>query len=98
MSTLNVVAVITAKSGSEEIVEGALRELVAASKGDQGCISYDLFSSESAPGAFVAIEGWESQADLDAHMASPHIAKMITVAGDHLDGLPAIHTLRPLES
>jgi hypothetical protein len=31
-------------------------------------------------------------------MASPHIAQMITVAGDHLDGFPAIHTLRSLAS
>ena len=57
-----------------------------------------LFASESAPGAFVTIEVWESQADLDAHMASPHIAQMITVAGDHLDGFPALHTLRSLAS
>jgi quinol monooxygenase YgiN len=98
MSNLNVVAVITAKSGSEAVVEGALRELAGASKNDQGCVSYDLFASESAPGAFVTIEVWESQADLDAHMASPHIAQMITVAGDHLDGFPALHTLRSLAS
>ena len=55
MPNLNVVAVITAKSGSEAIVEAALRELAGASRGDQGCISYDLFASESAPGAFVTI-------------------------------------------
>jgi quinol monooxygenase YgiN len=98
MANLDVVAVITAKSGSEAVVEGALRELAGASKGDQGCLAYDLFASEATPGAFVTIEKWESQADLDAHMASPHIAAMITVAGDHLEGFPAIHTLRPLES
>jgi len=98
MANLKVVAVVTAKSGSEAIVEAALRELAGASKNDHGCISYDLFASESAPGAFVTIEEWESQADLDAHMASPHIAEMITVAGDHLDGFPAIHTLRSLAS
>jgi quinol monooxygenase YgiN len=98
MANLDVVAVITAKSGSEAIVEGALRELAGASKADHGCLSYDLFASGSAPGAFVTIEKWESQADLDAHMASPHIAEMITVAGDHLDGFPAIHTLHPLDS
>ena len=98
MANLPVVALITAKSGSEAIVEGALKDLAAASKGDQGCVSYDLFASESTPGAFVTIEMWESQADLDAHMASPAIATMITVAGDHLDGFPAVHTLRPLES
>ncbi len=98
MSTLDVVAVITAKSGSEAIVEQALKALVAASRRDHGCMSYDLFASESTPGTFVTIEKWESQEDLDAHMASPHIAEVITAAGDHFDGSPAIHTLRSLEA
>jgi quinol monooxygenase YgiN len=98
VANLDVVALITAKSGSEAVVEAALKKLASASKDDTGCISYDLFSSESTPGAFVTIEKWESQADLDAHMASPHIAEMITAAGDHLEGFPAIHTLRTLAS
>src|SRR6185437_6471056 len=78
MPNLDVVAVITAKAGSEATVEGALRELAGASKGDQGCLAYDLYVSESAPGTFITIEKWESQEDIDAHMAGPHIAKVIT--------------------
>ena len=98
MPTLDVVAVITAKSGSEPIVEQALKALVVASRRDHGCISYDLFASESTPGTFVTVEKWESQEDVDAHMASSHIADVITAAGDHFDGFPAIHTLRSLEA
>lgn len=98
MPPLDVVAVITAKPGSEPIVEAALKELAGASKNDRGCHSYDLFVSESAPGTFITIEKWESQEDIDAHMAGPHIAKVITAAGDHFEGFPAIHTLRALES
>jgi len=92
MATLDVVAVITARPGSESIVEGALRALVGPSRRDQGCISYDLFASDSTPGTFVTVEQWESQEDIDTHMADA-----ITVAGDHFDGFPAIHTLRSLE-
>jgi len=98
MPNLDVVAVIAAKPGSETIVEKALKKLVLASRGDQGCISYDLFASESTPGTFVTIERWESPEDLDTHMASSHIAEVIATAGDHFDGFPAIHTLRSLES
>jgi quinol monooxygenase YgiN len=97
MPVLDVVAVITAKSGSEAIVEAALRELAGASKHDRGCVSYDLYVSESAPGTFITVEKWQSQEDIDAHMASSHIANVITVAGDHFEGFPAIHTLRSLE-
>jgi quinol monooxygenase YgiN len=98
MSNIDVVAVITSKPGSESIVEASLKDLAGASKGDKGCVSYELFASDSVPGAFVTVEKWESQADLDAHMASAHIAAMITAAGDHLDGFPSIHTLRPLHT
>ena len=96
MAPLDVVAVITAKPGSESIVEGALKELAAASRGDHGCLSYELFASDAA-GAFVTIEKWESQADIDAHMASADIMKMIRAAGAHLEG-STIHTLGPLGS
>jgi quinol monooxygenase YgiN len=98
MTNLDVVAVITAKPGSEAIVEEALKALVIGSRGDHGCLSYDLFASESTPGTFVTIEKWESQEDIDAHMAGPHIAEVVTAAGEHFDGFPAIHTLRSLES
>jgi len=97
MPNLEVVAVITAKPGSESIVEEALRALVSPSRRDHGCISYDLFASDSAPGTFLTIEKWQSQEDIDAHMASSHLADVITAAGDHFDGFPAIHTLRSLE-
>jgi quinol monooxygenase YgiN len=96
MANLDVVAVIAAKPGSEAIVENALRALVVASRGDQGCLSYDLFASDSTPGTFVTIEKWQSQEDIDVHMASSHIGDVIATAGDHFDGFPAIHTLRPL--
>lgn len=98
MPNLDVVAVITAKPGGEAIVEGALKTLVVASRDDQGCLSYDLFASDWTPGTFVTIERWQAQEDLDAHMASSHIADVITAAGEHFDGFPAIHTLRSLES
>jgi len=97
MPHLDVVAVITAKPESERAVEAALKALADASRGDRGCISYELFASASAPATFVTIEKWESQEDIDAHMASPHMADAVTALGDYLDGFPAIHTLRPLE-
>ncbi|MGO8863902.1 MAG: putative quinol monooxygenase [Acidimicrobiales bacterium] len=98
MPNIDVVAVIAAKPGSEAIVEEALRALVGPSRSDHGCVSYELFASESTPGTFVTVERWQSKEDLDAHMASPHLADAITAAGDHFDGLPAIHILNSLRS
>ncbi len=96
MADLNVVAVIEAKTGSEDAVRDALRALVPPTRDEDGCISYDLYESASAPGTFVTIEAWRGQADLDAHMASPHIAEVFKVAGEHLASQPTIHTLDPI--
>ena len=57
MPNLNVVAILKAKPGSEAIVEDALRALVGPSRSDHGCISYELFASESTPGTFVTRDG-----------------------------------------
>ena len=95
MPHLDAVAVITAKTGSEEVVGDALRALVEPTRAEAGCVSYDLFESAASPGTFVTIERWRGQADLDAHMQTPHIAAALAAAGDHMDGPPAIHPLTP---
>jgi quinol monooxygenase YgiN len=40
------------------------------------------------------MESWRSQADLDAHLQTPHVQQALSVAGDHLAQTPAIHPLR----
>ena len=96
MPPIDVVAVIAVKPGSESIVEKTLRALAESSRADHGCLAYDLFASDSVPGTLVTIEKWQSQEDIDAHMASPHMAAALAAVGDHFDGFPAIHHLRSL--
>jgi quinol monooxygenase YgiN len=97
VSDLKVVAVITAKAGSESIVRSALEALVPPTRAEAGCVSYELYVSAADPSAFVTVETWNSQADLDGHMQSAHIAKAIEVAGPHFAGAPAIHPLEPID-
>ncbi len=96
MSELRVVATIPTKPEAAEAVRAGLAELVAATREEEGCIAYDAFESQAAPGVFVTIETWRDQADLDAHMTTPHIAKAFEVLGDALAGEVAIHPLSPL--
>ncbi len=94
---LPVVATITAKPGSETIVHDALRALVAPTRREDGCLSYELYRSLADPTVFVTVEQWRGQADIDAHLQSPHLAEALSVAGDHLAVPPAIHPLQPIE-
>jgi quinol monooxygenase YgiN len=93
MADLQVVAVITAKAGSESLVGDALRTLAESARSAQGCIAFDLFTSTADPATFVAIETWRSQRDLDAHLNSPSVQQAFEAASDHLAQTPAIHPL-----
>ncbi len=77
MSELHVVATIPVKPEAVDQVRPALTELVAATRGEEGCLAYDLFESAAAPGTFVTVERWTDQAALDAHMATPHVAAAV---------------------
>ena len=97
MADLSVVAVLTAKPGSEEVVRSALSALVAPTRGEEGCLSYSLYESAVAPGVFITVELWRGQADLDAHMQTDHIQATLAAAGDALAEPPAIHPLIPID-
>jgi quinol monooxygenase YgiN len=96
MTDLNVVAILTAKPGSEAIVREALEALVEPTKAEAGNRGYELYSSAADPTVFVTMERWASQDDLDAHMMTPHIATALAAASDHLAAAPAIHPLVPI--
>jgi len=96
MSDLNVVALIKAKPGSEDTIQGALESLVEPTRAEAGCISYELYRSASDPTTFVTVEKWQSQSDLDAHMQTPHIAAALQAGADAFDGAPGIHPLQPI--
>lgn len=96
MSELRVVATIPAKPGSEDVIRDALSALMTSTREEDGCLGYELFESDAAPGTFVTIESWRSQADLDAHMQTPHVGAALAVAADNLAGEVAIHPLSPV--
>ncbi len=96
MPDLNVVAVLTAKPGSEAVLEDALNSLVEPTRAEPGCLGYELYRSVVDPHTFVTVELWKSQADLDAHMQTPHIQAALGAAADAFAAPPAIHPLAPV--
>lgn len=96
MSDLVVVALIKATPGSEDVVRGALTDLVPPTREEAECVSYTLYESQTEGDTFVTVETWKAQSDLDAHMESAHIAATFAAAGEALAGAPAIHVLSPI--
>ncbi len=97
MNDIRVVATIPAHADAVDQVRAALQDLATATRAEDGCVSYELFESAAAPGTFVTIESWRAQDDLDAHLASPHVAAAFAAAGPLLAGEVAIHPLAPVE-
>jgi quinol monooxygenase YgiN len=71
----------------EELVVAAC-EVAAATRGDDGCLSYGFYADLDDANTIVGIETWRDQAALDAHMSHAHTQLFIARVGDLLDGTP----------
>ncbi len=69
MNKLHLLVHFIAKEGSESDLEQLLGSLAKVTRTEAGCEQYNLFRSSRA-GHFFLDEVWNSQADLDAHMAT----------------------------
>jgi quinol monooxygenase YgiN len=93
---MSVVAVLTAKTGQEDVVRNALSALVSPTRQEEGCLAYELFESGAVPGVFVTQERWRGQGDVDAHLQTAHVAQAFASAGEALASAPGIHPLVPV--
>jgi quinol monooxygenase YgiN len=71
--TVTVTALVKAQRGKESQVRQALLSLISPSRGDAGCLSYDLHQTMDNPTAFLFYENWASKELLDAHLQTPHV-------------------------
>ena len=63
-----------------EHIQGVLplyRELVARTKEEPWCISYDLYINQKDPGHFTFIEEWPDRAALDKHCSTEHFRRLV---------------------
>ena len=51
--------------------------LAAASRAEQGCISYRVYEDTAVENEFVFVEEWEDEAALQRHFATPHLAEFM---------------------
>lgn len=70
---IRVVAHISARPERIADLEALLRSLIEPTRKEAGCRRYELHVNNADPSEFTFIEEWESDAALDAHLASPHL-------------------------
>jgi quinol monooxygenase YgiN len=88
-----VVATMTAKPESVDLVRAACTEAIAEVHGEPGC---ELYSLHEADGTFVFVEQWADADALKTHSTAPAVGKLFGTVGEHLDGSPDIKMLTPI--
>ena len=82
MSTVTVVAKVTAKSDAIEAVKTELIKMLEPTRQEEGCIEYRLHQDNENPAIFVFYENWKNLACLEQHMNSPHFQAYVAAVGD----------------
>jgi quinol monooxygenase YgiN len=68
---------IEAVSGREEELAAQLRALVAPTRSEPGCLTYELHRDPQNSKKFMFYEKFRTQAALDEHLASPYFKKFV---------------------
>jgi len=72
--TLTIVARIEAKKERIDLVKLELEKLIEPTRGEEGCVRYDLHQDNDRPEVFLFFENWESRELWQIHMANAHLA------------------------
>ena len=88
--SLRVVATITAQPDKADELKSILLGLMAPTRAEAGCLSYQLLQNNSDPSDFVFVEEWTSDAAIDEHMTTAHLQDAITQAQSLLAKAPDI--------
>lgn len=72
---LTLIVLLRAREGQETLLEAELRALVAPTRKEDGCLTFDLHRSVDTPGAFLLHEVWTSRDAHTEHTHTPHFLR-----------------------
>jgi quinol monooxygenase YgiN len=85
---LVVAGTINLDPSQRTAAEAAFDRMRAATLAEPGCMSYEAYLDRTDPGTIFIFERWKSQADLDAHFATAHMAEFgAALAGFGVSGM-----------
>jgi len=82
-----VIARYTARNGTEDRVEAALRQMVEPTRAEPGNLGYEVFRDPAEPGVFVLFERYADEAAFADHLAADHFGTWLK--GEVLPNLEA---------
>ena len=82
MTTVTIVAKVTAKSDQIETVKTELLKMITPTRQEEGCIEYRLHQDNDNSAVFLFYENWQNRICLEQHMNSPHFKAYVAAVGD----------------
>jgi quinol monooxygenase YgiN len=86
MSQLTNLAFFRARPGRTQALGSALSALVAPTRAETECLTYDLHQSLDDADVWFVYENWRSAEGLEAHMRAAHVQAFLKVAPDLIAG------------
>lgn len=74
---VTLLVTLRARTGCGDRLREELGVLAASSRGDAGCIRYDVLEETEAPDRFVLVEEWLDDQCLVRHNALPHVSRFL---------------------
>jgi len=79
MTTLTIIANITANDDNIEQVKAELLKLVSLTRTEAGCLQYDLHQDNENAAHFTVVENWGSSELLQAHIENTPFTNFMKV-------------------
>jgi quinol monooxygenase YgiN len=70
-----------------ERLQPALDAMMRATWAESGCLSYSIAIESRSEGVATVVERWKSEADMRAHLESPHMALFNDAIADAVRGM-----------
>jgi quinol monooxygenase YgiN len=74
-NAVTLTVIFRAKPGQESLLEAELRALIAPTRREEGCLTYNLHRGLDTPGAFLLHEVWATREDHRLHTNTPHFLR-----------------------
>ena len=73
---VRMIARFTAHPEQQQALRETLSDLIEPTRRESGCLRYELWHNRSDPTDFTFIEEWASEAALEVHSRTPHLAAL----------------------
>ena len=72
---VTLIVILRAREGQESLLEAELRAMVAPTRREDGCLTYELHRGADVPGALLLHEVWASREHHKLHTQTPHFLR-----------------------